>query len=85
MLPMCIKLIMSFATMLNENEYLRLLGLNIRELREEKGLSQQELADNCEIAKSTVQRIEKGQMNPTITKLKRICESLGIDIKELII
>lgn len=65
-------------------EYLQRIGGNIRKRRDEKGMSQQELADNSNIAKSTVQRIEKGELNPTILILQMICDSLEIEISDLL-
>lgn len=59
-------------------EFLRELGLKIKELREVKGLSQQELADQAEVAKSTIQRLEKGKYNPSILILMRINKCLDM-------
>lgn len=65
-------------------KYLQLIGNNIRKRRNVKGISQQELADNSDIAKSTIQRIEKGDMNPSILNLIKISLSLEIDLTELV-
>jgi transcriptional regulator with XRE-family HTH domain len=65
-------------------KYLQLLGTNIRGKRKQKGISQQELADNADIAKSTIQRIENGEMNPTILMLRNIGLTLETDLAELI-
>ena len=60
------------------------IGNKIRIYRNIHGVSQQELADNADIAKSTVQRIEKGELNPTIILLKKISKAMNIDICNLI-
>lgn len=67
-----------------DKEYLKLIGNNVRKLRNERGMSQQDLADYCNIAKSTIQRIENGTMNPTILMLQSISKVLGIDVESLI-
>jgi transcriptional regulator with XRE-family HTH domain len=67
-----------------DKEYLAFIGSNLRKKRDEFGISQQELADNSNIAKSTVQRIEKGTLNPSITILKNISNAMNIDICELL-
>jgi transcriptional regulator with XRE-family HTH domain len=72
-----------FATMQGK-KYLQLIGNNIRTKRIEKGMSQQELADHADIAKSSVQRIENGEMNPTILMLQKISSMLETDLTELI-
>ena len=48
-----------------------------------RGVSQQELADNCDVAKSTIQRIEKGGMNPSIITLVKISITLDVELSEL--
>ena len=44
----------------------------LQELRKKVGLTQAELADSVGISQSLVARIEKGQVNPSISTLKRI-------------
>lgn len=65
-------------------KYLQLIGNNIRKKRNEKKISQQELADDSNVAKSTIQRIEKGEMNPSLLTLKVISVALEIDLEVLI-
>ncbi len=67
-----------------DKEYLVTVGSNLRKKRDQIGMSQQELADNSNIAKSTVQRIEKGSLNPSITILKNISIAMNIEISELL-
>lgn len=40
------------------------LGLKIAELRQEKGLTQEQLAEECEVSTRTIQRIESGEVEP---------------------
>jgi transcriptional regulator with XRE-family HTH domain len=70
--------------MISNEELLKLISDNIRKFRNEKKMSQQELADITNIAKSTVQRIESGKLNPTIVMLNNISISLDIKLEELI-
>ncbi len=67
-----------------DKKYLQLIGNNIRKRRSVKGVSQQELADNSDVAKSTIQRIENGEMNPSVLTLLKICIALEIELPELI-
>lgn len=67
----------------HDKKYLQLIGNNLRKKRSTKGISQQELADNSDVAKSTIQRIEKGEMNPSILTLIKISLALKIDLAEL--
>lgn len=52
------------------------LGQNIRERRIVAGLSQDALAHACEIDRSYMGRIERGEVNITIEKLYRIASQL---------
>ena len=67
-----------------DKKYLQQVGNNLRKKRDEKGVSQQELADNSDIAKSTIQRIETGEMNPSIITLIKISLALKIELPELL-
>ena len=40
---------------------IKVLGLRIKYLRESKSITQQELADRCEVDIRTIQRIERGE------------------------
>ena len=60
------------------------IGLNIRDLREEKNITQQDLAAACNFEKSNMSRIEAGRTNLTIGTLLKICEVLKIKLKEIV-
>tara|TARA_B100000809_G_scaffold2651_1_gene3022 strand:+ start:22770 stop:23555 length:786 start_codon:yes stop_codon:yes gene_type:complete len=55
------------------------LGKRIFELRKEKGLTQEELVEQCNINVRTIQRIEAGEVNPRSYTVKIILEVLGVD------
>jgi transcriptional regulator with XRE-family HTH domain len=49
----------------------------IREIRMKKGLTQQELADQCGLTLRTIQRIEHDEVKPSFHSLRRLEEVLG--------
>ena len=57
------------------------LGKRISELRKEKGLTQEELVEQCNINVRTIQRIEAGEVNPRSYTIKTILEVLGQNSK----
>lgn len=59
------------------------LGIRIRNLRRERGLTQRNLAFDADIDESTVLRIEKGRLIITVDLLFVLAEALGIQPKEL--
>ena len=61
-----------------------LLGLRIKELRKQKGMSQEFLAEESGLSLRTIQRIENGETNPTGDSLKRLSNALNINPDELI-
>lgn len=54
------------------------LGLKVRALREERGLSQTELPYKIGKDQPSINRLEKGKVNPSIIYLLEICEGLEI-------
>ena len=59
------------------------VGIRIKTLREEKKISQQELASLCDFEKSNMSRLEAGNTNPTLYTLFKICIALDISLPEL--
>lgn len=56
--------------------------MNIKERREQLGISQKELAEACGIAQSTMCDIEQGRCKPSITVAVNIAKALKVkDIK----
>jgi transcriptional regulator with XRE-family HTH domain len=59
-------------------------GRRLRKLREDKGWSQQELADVADVTKKTVYRIETAQTSPTLDVLVCLAEGLEMPLRELV-
>jgi len=55
----------------------------MKEARQEKGLSQQALADALGVSRQTINAIEKGDYNPTIRLCIGICKVLGLTLNDL--
>lgn len=69
---------------MTKETFLKKVGKHITLLREKKGLSQTELALRCDKDKQSLNRLEKGKINPSIYYLKEIAEELGVSLKELL-
>ena len=63
--------------------YIKRFGENLRKLRISKKISQEVLAFTSDIPISQVGRIERGEVNTTISSVKVIANALEIDIKDL--
>lgn len=70
--------------MLDKNETLIRIGLKIREIRETKKFSIQDLADKLDMEYNNVIRIEKGRTNFTIGTLMKIASALEVDLKDIV-
>jgi transcriptional regulator with XRE-family HTH domain len=60
------------------------LGRNVRQLRQAKGLSQEEFADEAGIHRTYVSDIERGARNPTILIVDKLAQSLGVAASRLL-
>ena len=69
----------------SDKSNLKRLGLNIKRLREAKGLSFRELSYACEIDHSKISKIEKGQINITFTTILQLAKSLETTPSELLL
>jgi len=58
------------------------LGLKVFELRKQKGLTQEQLAERCEVNPRTIQRIESGEVDPRTYTLKCLSAVLEFDFGE---
>jgi transcriptional regulator with XRE-family HTH domain len=58
------------------------LGLKVAELRQQKGLTQEQLAERCEVSSRTIQRIESGEVDPHAYTLHCLGEALDFDFGE---
>jgi transcriptional regulator with XRE-family HTH domain len=57
------------------------IGGKIRELRNQNGLTQEELADRCELSKGFISQLENDLTSPSIATLIDILQCLGTDLK----
>ncbi|WP_300285539.1 helix-turn-helix transcriptional regulator [uncultured Alistipes sp.] len=60
------------------------IGERIRQLRTERGISQQDLAALCDFEKSNMSRIESGKTNLTLKNMYKISRALGVRLSELV-
>ncbi len=58
-------------------------GDRIRDLRLEKGLSQEELAFKAGIHRTYLGGIERGERNPALKNIAAIARALGVTLSEL--
>ena len=63
-----------------KNELHVKFGKRVRELRKERGWSQEEFADRCGLDRTYVSGIERGVRNPTLQIIGMISSGLNVEI-----
>jgi len=64
--------------------YLKRLGLNIRQVRKEKEMSQESLALASELDRSYIGGVERGERNISIINLRKIAGALNVPVSDLL-
>ncbi|WP_299229717.1 helix-turn-helix domain-containing protein [uncultured Psychroserpens sp.] len=59
-------------------------GERVREIRKEKGLSQEELAHKADLHRTYIGMIERAEKNITLLNIEKIANALEVNIRELI-
>lgn len=70
--------------MISEDDFIKYLGIHIRQIREKRKLSQQSLTDISDLPKTTIGRIERAEINPTLKTLIKIANALEINPKDIL-
>ena len=65
-------------------DWRKVVGRNVRRLRQAKGLTQEKLAFAADLDLTYIGGIERGQRNPSLLAMARLAEALGSDIVDLI-
>ena len=61
-----------------------IFGRNVRRLRQQRGLTQEELAFEAEIDLTYMGGIERGKRNPSLLVMARIAEALSVPLPKLL-
>jgi transcriptional regulator with XRE-family HTH domain len=62
----------------------RLVGRNVRRLRKEKGLTQEQFAETSGLSQQYISGLERGHRNPTLLSLHEIAQALGVEAQALL-
>ena len=62
----------------------RVLAVRLRQLREERGLSQEQLADRAGCHRTYVGMLERRQGNPSLAVVAALADALGVTVGELL-
>jgi transcriptional regulator with XRE-family HTH domain len=62
----------------------KLIGRNVKRIRQEKGLTQEQLAELSGFSQQYLSGLEQGRRNPTIVSLYELATALGVSHMELV-
>jgi DNA-binding XRE family transcriptional regulator len=63
----------------------KIISKNIKKLRAELGLTQDDLAKKADIKYTTLMKVESGTVNkPSVQTMAKIAKALGVSIEDLI-
>jgi transcriptional regulator with XRE-family HTH domain len=60
------------------------LARNVRQLREGRGMTQQQLAERSGVPRATLTNVESGSANPTLSVLLKVARALTVSLEELV-
>jgi transcriptional regulator with XRE-family HTH domain len=62
----------------------KLVGRNVKRIRQEKGLTQEQLAELSGFSQQYISGLEQGRRNPTVVSLYELAMALGVSYMELV-
>lgn len=67
----------------DEDRLLRLFADNMKRVRHDKQLSQEALADLCDLDRTYISGIERKRRNLSVRNIQRIADALDVDVRDL--
>ena len=67
-----------------DTELLKQFGKHLRKLRNDAGFTQEELANEADIPINQIGRLERGEVNPTLSTLSVISKALKLTLSEIV-
>jgi len=60
------------------------VATKIKALRERRGLTQEQLAENAGVSRTYLARLETARQDPTLATLEKIARALKVDVTKLL-
>jgi len=69
---------------IRNSRLIKRFGKHLRELRVAKEMSQEALANEADVPISQIGRIERGEINPTLSTLQSLADALKLPMNQLL-
>ncbi len=66
-----------------QDQALRDFGMRVRHARQERGYTQNELAETAGVDRKTISRIENSRFSPSLANVFAIAHALNVSVREL--
>jgi putative transcriptional regulator len=73
-----------YGNKMDDKELLWRLGQKIKEIREAKGITQEQISFNLDNDRANISRLESGRVNPRFITLCKVANQLNVSLAELI-
>ena len=60
------------------------LGLNLKRIRNKKGISQGDIARDLGVSRGFISTIENGKTNPTLSTISKLANAINVSINDLL-
>lgn len=69
---------------MKKKKFIKALGLQVSKIRKDKGISMYRLTKITGKTDTSIRRLEKGEISPSLVYLAEIADGLGVSIEELV-
>ena len=69
---------------MKDKKILKILGDNVKNIRQKQGLSQEDLAEKSGLHRTYIGGIERGERNVSLLNIERIAKALSIKVNSLV-
>jgi transcriptional regulator with XRE-family HTH domain len=80
---LCRPKVRRFLTLSGVDALIQRLGKRIRELRAQRGWSQEQFADVCRVHRTYMGHLERGEKNVSFSSIERVAKALDVSLAEL--
>lgn len=68
---------------IDDTKFLQRLGDHLRKRREDRGLTQDQLAQQCGLHRTFIGSVERGERNIAVLNLRKIAQVLRVSLSEM--
>lgn len=83
-MKVCLFADIDFVTKVRNDKLMKQFGKHLRQVRIANGLSQEDLANDADIPINQIGRIERGEINPSLSTMASIAKAMKLSVSKLL-